>query len=91
MDPSGSFSKIDRPDLWVRARIVGSPISCCLFDQIHPEDIKQGASTKKDGEVDVFFGKSTVSGCKKVLSRTRKLLQNKDSSDVRFGEGKHML
>lgn len=42
IDPSGSFSKLDRPELWVRARILGSPISCCLFDQIHPEAIRQG-------------------------------------------------
>ncbi|CAJ1330152.1 unnamed protein product [Effrenium voratum] len=40
VDPTGEF-KIRKPELWVRARYACSS-EACLFDQICPQDVKQG-------------------------------------------------
>ena len=41
VDPTGAW-KIAKPELWLPARCAGSPSEACLFDQILPQDVKQG-------------------------------------------------
>ncbi|CAK9116919.1 unnamed protein product [Durusdinium trenchii] len=41
-ESSTSF-KCGTADTWVRARMLGDPAECCLFEEVRPQDVKQGS------------------------------------------------
>lgn len=46
---SSTSFHIEPPEMWLPARRLGDPTEAVLFDQVKPQDIRQGSSTSGPG------------------------------------------